>query len=758
MGVLADEYVRVRADTSYMGRDLKKQGAASGKTFGGAFGASLKGILGAAVVFKALSSATSFLKEANAEARESQKVNATTTQIIKSTGGAAKVTSGQVSALATAISNKTGKDDEAVQAGANLLLTFKRVRNETGKGAAIFDRATAAAVDLSAAGFGSVDSASKMLGKALNDPIRGLTSLGRAGVTFTDQQKQQIKAMVESGDVLGAQKLIMKEVESQVGGVAAASATAGEKMKVAWDNSKEALGTALLPVVDEFAKLMITHVIPAVSKFAGWLGERIPGAIAAVKAAFDTAKTFVAGFFASFRDNEAGATVTALRTNLQAFADFIRTNVMPAVRAFAQFFVAQIIPALKTVAQFILAEVVPGFLAIQRTVLDLYRVVVPIIGKIVGAIVGKFIEMKPQIMSIWTSVKEIITGVMFIIKDVIQAVTTIIKMIWDRWGDQITAVVKTVFGGLVTIISGVMKTIAGIIKLVVALIKGDWQGAWNAIKQIFAGVWQAIKGILTVATAVLWQVLQAWWTKVKALWTSATTAVKTTWSTFWTNVKTTASTALEWVRSKVVTVLDKIKNAFSTAKTNIKKIWDGVKTVVSTPVTWIKDNVYNKPLVPVWNRVADLVGGPKLEDISLRAARFGGRGMAGTMCSASPRSGRATAMVEPGEWIAPRWMSSLFPQLESIRKRGRSALRDVGDPKSLPGFAGGGLVGWCQGSRLQCQQQSWQPERLGAGRFAGRWPPKSSTRSKALIGKAMPNNGLGTTVGSIGKKAHPPDS
>jgi len=198
------------------------------------------------------------------DARESRKVAALTEQIIKSTGGAAKITANQVGDLATAISNKTGVDDEAVQSGANLLLTFKNVRNEVGKGANIFDRATQAAVDLSAAGFGDVNSASKMLGKALNDPLKGLTALGRAGVTFTKQQQEQIKKLVETGDILQAQKIILKEVESQVGGAAAAAGDPIEKLGVIIGNVKETIGTAFLPIVD---------------KAATWLGDRLPGAV-----------------------------------------------------------------------------------------------------------------------------------------------------------------------------------------------------------------------------------------------------------------------------------------------------------------------------------------------------------------------------------------------------------------------------------------------------------------------------------------------
>jgi acid phosphatase family membrane protein YuiD len=244
-----------------------RAGKESGKRFGGAFGGAMKGALVGLTGLFAFTAATNFLKGSIAEAREAQKVGAITAQIIKATGGAAKVSAAQVGALSTAISNKTGVDDEAVQVGANLLLTFKNVRNEAGQGAAIFDRATAAAVDLSKAGFGSIDSASKQLGKALNDPVKGMAALGRAGVTFTEQQKTQIKTLVKSGDVLGAQKIILKEVESQVGGTAAASATMGEKLSVAFGNFKEQVGTALLPLLDKLQRLFLEKIIPAFSQF-----------------------------------------------------------------------------------------------------------------------------------------------------------------------------------------------------------------------------------------------------------------------------------------------------------------------------------------------------------------------------------------------------------------------------------------------------------------------------------------------------------
>jgi hypothetical protein len=74
------------------------------------------------------------------QARESAKIGRVTAQVIQSTGGAAHVTAAQVGDLATQISNKTGADDEAVQSGENMLLTFTNVRNEVGKGNDILTR------------------------------------------------------------------------------------------------------------------------------------------------------------------------------------------------------------------------------------------------------------------------------------------------------------------------------------------------------------------------------------------------------------------------------------------------------------------------------------------------------------------------------------------------------------------------------------------------------------------------------------------
>lgn len=261
--VVGEAVIHVRADTTSTGAAVSEEGAKAGKGYASGFVQNLKGIAAGIIGVLAVEKIKSFLTDSVAEARESQKVGAATTAIIKATGGAANVTAGQMGQLTTSISNKIGVDDEAIQSAANLVLAFKNVRNEAGKGNDVFNQTVKAGQDLAAAGFGSATSASKLLAKALNDPTKGISSLTRVLGPATDAQKAHVKALVDSGHTLEAQKFILKQVQDRVGGLAEATATNGEKSKVAWDNLKEAIGNRLLPVIDKVEGVFVRHIVPA---------------------------------------------------------------------------------------------------------------------------------------------------------------------------------------------------------------------------------------------------------------------------------------------------------------------------------------------------------------------------------------------------------------------------------------------------------------------------------------------------------------
>jgi hypothetical protein len=167
--------------------------------------------------------------------------------------------------FADATMKQTAIDDEVIKATQAKLLTFKNLAQTADVMGGAMDRATLAAIDLAAAGFGSAETNATQLGKALQDPIKGITALARAGVTFTEQEKAKIKVLVESGKMLEAQDMILKAIETQVGGTAAATATGSAKMAVAFGEMQEAIGNALLPVLEKLVPL-ITGLFEFIAK------------------------------------------------------------------------------------------------------------------------------------------------------------------------------------------------------------------------------------------------------------------------------------------------------------------------------------------------------------------------------------------------------------------------------------------------------------------------------------------------------------
>ncbi len=194
---------------------------------------------------------------------EAEQVAHQTDAVLKSTGNAANVTATQVAGLAGRLSMLAGVDDEMIQTGENMLLTFTNVRNEVGKGNDVFNQATKTALDMSVALGTDIKSSAMQLGKALNDPVKGIAALTRVGVAFTEEQKAQVAQLIKHNNVLGAQKLILAEVTKEFGGSAEAQATASGKMGVAVGNLVEKIGGLLAPVITQLVDGLTAFVLYA---------------------------------------------------------------------------------------------------------------------------------------------------------------------------------------------------------------------------------------------------------------------------------------------------------------------------------------------------------------------------------------------------------------------------------------------------------------------------------------------------------------
>ena len=152
------------------------------------------------------------------------------------------------------------------------LLTFGNVSGQ------VFDKAQQAALDMSAKLGGDLKGASLQLGKALNDPVKGVTALSRAGVSFSQSQKDMIRSMTEAGDLAGAQNIILSEMQKQFGGSAKAAREAdpGGALALSFAEFQGAVGDSLLPVLGP----LMHKAAALIDKFAALPGPVKEGVLA----------------------------------------------------------------------------------------------------------------------------------------------------------------------------------------------------------------------------------------------------------------------------------------------------------------------------------------------------------------------------------------------------------------------------------------------------------------------------------------------
>jgi len=332
------------------------------------------------------------------EAMEAQQVQAQLEAVLKSTGGIAGVTAEQANKLATNLGNLTRFGDETVLSGENMLLTFTNIGKD------VFPEATQTMLDMSQAMGQDVTASAMQLGKALNDPVQGVTALRRVGVQLTDAQEEQIKAMVESGDVMGAQKVILAELRKEFGGSAEAAGNtfAGQldRLRNSFSNTAESVGNALLPSIQILADKLLTFVQSEkfqawIQKVADWLANELPPAI-------QTASDFLTNTLIPAVVKFGQWMSTTVIPVLQKIWEWLATNLPPAIAALSAFWSGTLLPAIQAVAQFISTSVIP----VLQAIWEWFSTTIPAaLATLRAAWEGDFMGIRTIFEGVWNAIK-----------------------------------------------------------------------------------------------------------------------------------------------------------------------------------------------------------------------------------------------------------------------------------------------------------------------------------------------------------------
>lgn len=379
--------------------------------------------------------------------------------VLKSTGQSAGVTKSSVLELADSLSKQTTFENDAVISSQNMLLTFTNI------GKNVFPQATKTVLDMSQALGQDTKSSAIQLGKALNDPLTGITALQRVGVTFTQSQKDQIKSMVDANNVAGAQTLILKELQKEFGGSAqAAGQNFSGQLKIAKNSIHDAgeeISVALVPI--------ITSVMPKLTDAVKGIASEIMAHKADIQDVVTKISDAVTGIFNFVTSH--GEAVKALIAGIgTAFALWKAASV-----------IITVIDALKKMQEATKAA------SLAQAALNLVMSANPIgliviaIGVLVAGFVYLWNTCKP-FRDFWIGLWD---GIKTVTKTVVDAVVGFFKSIPDKFHEVVNAVVNFAkqWGPLI------LTAVAPLIGLPLLIIQH-----WGEIEGFFKGLWDKITG------------------------------------------------------------------------------------------------------------------------------------------------------------------------------------------------------------------------------------------------------------------------
>jgi hypothetical protein len=448
--------------------DISKEAKSSGLSgIGKVLGGTIAAGIGAAMVGIGAIVATGI-----GEAKDASAGTAQLAAGIKSTGNAANVSVKGMNDLASSIQGMSGQTDDSIVASEKLLLTFTSIKNQGPD--KIFDQATLAAANMAAKMGGDAASQSILLGKALNDPVKGITALTRVGVSFTDGQKASIAAMVKTGDTVGAQKIILKELSTEFGGAAKA---AGESLpgqlalgQRAFEDLSQSVVETLLPLVLPAIKF----IVDALKKFAPVAVDVASKVKTFLVQAFKDAKPAI-DFVWGVLKNLGSFFVTTLIPAISKFGGWVKDNskwlgglalvVVSMIVAFKAYNIIMGIVKIATIAWTVVQGILNGTLIANP------------IGLIVMAIAG------------------LVAGIIWVATQ-----TTFFQDVWKRAMTGITAVVnwawKSVLKPVFDFIGTAVRVVGGAFGTVFGAIGGIIRGAFNGVVSFVKGIFNTIIGVV----------------------------------------------------------------------------------------------------------------------------------------------------------------------------------------------------------------------------------------------------------------------
>ena len=193
--------------------------------------------------------------------------------------------------------------------------------------------------------------------------------------------------------------------------------------------------------------------------------------------------------------------------------------------------------------------------------------------------IGKLINGLSELWNTW-----LVPIINWIVENVVPVLSPILETIGNLF--------MNAFGVISDILNGIWQVLSGLIDFIVGVFTGNWEQAWNGIKEIFSGIWTAISGffegiwnsikdIVTGAIDTVKSYIEYVLNVISSVWNSIWTGISNFVSNIWNGIKNIFSGVGSWFTNIFQQAYNGITGVFSSIGSFFSGIWNNIKNTFS---------------------------------------------------------------------------------------------------------------------------------------------------------------------------------
>lgn len=548
--------------------------------------------------------------------------------ILKSTNDASGMTAVGLQKIAMGFSNMSQFSTQSVEGVEKVLLTF------TNLGKNVFPQATQAVLDISKVMGGDLQSASVELGKALNDPVAGLSSLTRIGVTFSQKQKDLIQNYMQHNELAQAQGVILQELNKEFPPLKDQHASMAVQLAILnnqWTNIKTTVGTDVLPILNQLTGFVSSTALPALENFGGWF-VNVGKAVAQYFSSFDltgpvyqfkqlgtavgnilsplgklASNAAASGFFTNLKNAVSQTLVKAIADVSDVIGGVAKgLNALSANKS-AQDFVHSLVSGFQSVSGIVGGTLSANFKTFsgivsglgkwwQSTMWPAIQSALPGFEHLASVVATNVV---PALAQIWSQGQKLMRDVMPPLVKAFETVAPVVVKVGGFLADNLGKALQFImpfaiqaaqaveqFGeAIISRVTPFVTQLYNSIKTFLDWIKPYWPAIWTGIKTVLTSVWDTIKGVVQIAWAIVSGIIKVGLDLLSGNWKQVWADIKDMFSGVWDGIKSLAQSVWVLVSAPITNGVNSFKSWWSGAWDDIKKAftitWDGIKDAAS---------------------------------------------------------------------------------------------------------------------------------------------------------------------------------